>query len=312
MEIFSLVGKEVKQLASLKDIDKTKQTWIRVLDMNEDLLTELSSFATIPLDEFKEFFEYEEHSRLEQGRFLELVYQAPFTEKGEITTSPVNMFIINNLFITVEKEKNASLEKISSFLKTKKLKFLFKQSIGEFLYYFLDKINDQFLTTIDKIANLADILESREGDVSTQQLMKLYNYNVTLTHFNQAIMANVEVLIGLKKSYFKKFTKDDLELFSDLYYDKLHILDTEKIQREVISNLFNFQTVVSTHKLNHFMKRLTSLALVIMVPTFITSLFGMNVKLPFAGSEYGFFILLGIMIVIALFLLLIFKLTDWI
>ncbi|MBC8500842.1 MAG: hypothetical protein ISS25_02190 [Nanoarchaeota archaeon] len=311
MEVFYFNGKNVVSDYDFQRLDKDKLIWIRVVGNKEEKIQRIAEFTKVPFEEFQEFFDSDERSRLEQGRFLELIYQVPFLDKGEITTAPVNIFLINNIFITVEKERIITIEKIASLMRKRKLKFLFKSSIGEFLYYFLDKINDDFLLTIDKIANLADVLEGKEGDVSSKQLMKLYNYNVTLTHFNQALLANMEVLVGLRKSYFKKFTKHNLEMFSDLYYDKLHILDTEKIQREVISNLFNFQTVVATHKLNNFMKKLTSLALIIMVPTFITGLFGMNLKIPLADSDYGFAIVFGLMILVAGMFFAIFKKTDW-
>ncbi|MBU1201139.1 MAG: hypothetical protein KJ583_01755 [Nanoarchaeota archaeon] len=311
MDIFFFDGKNIVFTQELKDINKNRLNWIRFLEYSEEKIKSLSEFTGIPAEEFSNFFKFEERSRLEQGRFLELTYESPFNEKDEIKTIPINIFIIGNLFITVEKEKIVTIEQTASLMKNNKLRFLFKRTIGEFLYYFLDKINDNFLHSIDKIANLTDVLESKGAHVSNEQLMKLYNYNVTLTHFNQALMANLEVLAGLKKSYFKKFTKENLELFNDLYYEKLQILDTEKVQREVITNLFNFQTLVATHKLNNFMKKLTSLALIIMIPTLITGLFGMNLKVPFADSEYGFFIVTGFMVLFAVIMFVIFKKTEW-
>ncbi len=311
MEIFSFDGKSIASHDKFEDINRSGRVWIRFLDQSEEKIKLLSEFTGIPQEEFSDFFQFEERSRLEQGRFLELIYQTPFNEKGEITTVPINIFIINNLFVTVEKEKVAAVEKISALMKNNKLKFLFKRSVGEFLYYFLDKINDDFLVSIDKIANLTDVLESKVGNVTDAQLMTLYNYNVTLTRFNQAILANVEVLSSLKKSYFKKFSKEDLESFSDLYYEKLHILDTEKVQREVISTLFNFQTLVATHKLNNFMKKLTSLALIIMVPTLITGMLGMNLKIPFGESQYGFVAVVSFMVVLAVLMFFTFKKTEW-
>ncbi|MFC2135611.1 magnesium transporter CorA family protein [Bacteroidota bacterium] len=311
MEIFYFDGKGVTSTDNLNSVNKNKLTWIRFLDQSEDKIKEFSEFTGIPEEEFKEFFETEERSRLEQGKFLELTYQTPFRDKDEIGTIPINFFIINNMLITVERNKTKVLEQAASQLKQKKLKFLFRRSIGDMLSYFLDKINDDFLTSIDRIANLTDVLESKGQDVSNEQLMKLYNYNVTLTHFNQAIIANLEVLGGLRKSYFKKFTKENLQEFAELYYDKLQILDTEKIQREVITNLFNFQTVVATHKLNNFMKRLTTLALIFVIPTLITGLFGMNVNIPFGNHPYGFLIVFLIIVLFVGGMLFMFKKLDW-
>lgn len=311
MEIYFLDNSTVVYSEDLFAIDKSKTTWIRLKESSAEQLKMISEFTNIPLDEFQEYFESEERSRLEQGRFLELTYQVPFLESnGDLRTTSVNIFIIGNLFITVEKERIAPLEKIATMMKKSKMKFLLKGSLGEMLYNFLDKINDSFLASVDKISNLTEVLEIKK-DISTEQLMRLYNYNVVLTYFNQALLGNLEVLIGLRKSYFKKFKKSDLDLFADLYYDNLQIIDTEKIQREVITNIFNFQSIVSSHKLNNFMKRLTFLALLFMVPTLITGIFGMNVKLPLQASEYGFLFVIGLLVFIVILVVYVFKKTDW-
>jgi len=311
MEIFSFNGKKTTILESLSDVNKNSLTWIRFVDRTDEKIESLSSFTGIPAEEFKDFYSFEERSRLEQGKFLELIYQVPVVSSGEIKTTPINIFIVNNMFITVERENVSPISKTASLLKQGKLKFLFKKSIGHFLYYFLDKINDSFLTSIDKIANITDILEAKGINVSDKQLTTLYNYNETLTRFNQALLGNLEVLSGLKKSYFRKFTKVDLEYFSDLYYEKLQILDTDKIQREVITNLFNYQTVIMSHNLNLFMKRLTSLTLIIVIPTFITGLFGMNYALPFQNYPHAFSYIFGFMILFAVVLYFILRKIGW-
>ncbi len=310
MEIYFLDKDKVKYSEDLSDINKSRLTWIRLNQESDAEIKNLSEFTNIPPDEFEEYFESEERSRLEQGKFLELMYKVPFFDEGDYRITSVNIFIINNLFITVEKERIVPLAKMAASLKRDKMKFLLRSSVGNLLYHCLDKVNDSFLSTVDNISNITEVLEMKK-DLSNQKLMKLYNYNVTLTYFNQALLANLEVLAGLRKSYFKNFDKADLELFSDLYYDNLQILDTEKIQREVITNIFNFQTVVSSYKLNRFMKRLTFLALLFMVPTLITGIFGMNVGFPPFVSEYGFVFVIGLIILIVVAFFIIFKKTDW-
>ncbi|MBU0666666.1 MAG: CorA family divalent cation transporter [Nanoarchaeota archaeon] len=311
MEIYTYNGKDIERVENLDQVNNKKLTWIRVINESEEKLQLISEKLEIPLDEFKEFLEEEERPRLEQGRFLELVYQAPFRENDEITTIPVNIFLIKQIFVTVEKEPLNVFQKTASLVNKNKLKFLFKKGQGGMLSYFLDNINDEFLSSIDKIANLTDVLESKGLNISDKQLSNLYDSNVTLTHFNQAVLANIEVLNGLRKSYFKNFTKADLSSFTELYYDALQVRDTEKVQREVISNLFNFQSVAASHRLNKFMKKLTSLALIIMIPTLITGIYGMNINLPLQQSPLAFIYLMIIMFLIVVIGLIIFNKIDW-
>ncbi len=312
MEVFSFDVKNIIASLNLHHIQPDRVTWIRLVDPREDQIKAVSELAKIPQEEFKEFLEDEEHSRLEHGRFLEIVFHVPMKDNGDIETEPLNIFISGNMLITLERKTCSVTRKMSELLKKGKLRFLLRKNVGDFLHYLIDKINDEFLYNIEKIANLTEILSHKEMTISKDNLSKLYQSTITLSIFNQSIIANVDVLNGLRKSYYKKFTKDNLEDYADLYYDALQIRDTEKVQRDVITNLFNFQTVMSSNRLNAFMKKLTALALIIMVPTFITSLYGMNVALPFDKDPYAFWYLCGIMIVLTIILYVVFEKIDWV
>ena len=137
--------------------------------------------------------------------------------------------------------------------------------------------------------------------MDVKDIEKLYDQSVTLSFFNQALIANIEVLNHLKKGFFKVIPKKDKVLFEELYYDLLQIIDTEKIQREIITNLINIHAVLASTRLNEFMKRLTILAIIIAIPTLFSGLCGMNFKnIPLANHPYGFYITTGIIMLITL------------
>ena len=286
-------------------------TWIRCVKPDEKTITLLSKISKIPLEEFKESIEEEERPKVSHKKYLEIIYRAPFIERDDIITLPVYFYICKNLIITVEKQPDITLDKISELMKTNKRKFLFRKGQGYFIFYVLDAINDRFLGHIDKIADNIELFQEKRV-LSDKETEHIYDSSVALSYFNQALLANIEVLNTLKKSYFKVFKKKDRELFAELYFDALHILDTEKIQREVISNLFNLQSIISANRLNVFMKRLASLALIVMIPTLITGMYGMNFHyLPLKEHPYGFYILALIMLTIVGLTTALFVKIDW-
>jgi magnesium transporter len=92
----------------------------------------------------------------------------------------------------------------------------------------------------------------------------------------------------------------------------LQIIDALKIQREIIMNIFNLQSMILSNQMNAFMKKLTALALIIMVPTLISGIYGMNVSnLPFATSSWSFLFVFGFMILITGTIFFAFKKQDW-
>ncbi|MFW6449817.1 MAG: magnesium transporter CorA family protein [Nanoarchaeota archaeon] len=298
------------QALNPKELADGKLTWVRSVSPDENEIKKLAEISNIPIHELTESSQEDERPRLTKKRYMELIYSVPHIYKEEgLQTQEIYFYLAKNLVITIENEKTRVLEKIERKCKKNRAKFIFK-SPGTFLFQALDEINDDFLAFIDKTATTIE--STKITDLKKINFVDLYSKSITFAYFNQALVANLEVLNQLKKSHHRTFTSQDRQNFAELYYDKLQILDTEKIQRELIMNLIDIKTISSTEKLNLTIKRLTSLALLIAVPTLISSAYGMNVDLPLQNDPYAFYYLAGIMIIFSLGLFSVMKLYDWI
>jgi magnesium transporter len=288
-----------------------KLVWVRCVKPRLRDLNVLSRISKIPVDEFEESMSEEERPKISVDKYMEIIYRAPYKVRDGIITVPMYVYIKGKLLITIEKRPYEPLTYLSEFMKKNKYKFLFRKPMGYFIFFILDKVNDDFLAQIDKIALKVDTLEGK-GSFSEEHIEHIYDSSITLTHFNNALLANLEVLNSLRKSYFRPFNALDRRRFAELYFDVLQIIDTEKIQRETITHLFDLQSVIVSNRLNIFMKRLTSIMAIIMIPTLISGIYGMNfMNLPLKHHDYGFFIMLGIMFLISIMLILLFKFVDW-
>lgn len=256
----------------------------------------------IPREEFIESVEETERPRLHTRSYLELIYDIPhrFRKEG-LQTMEVYFYLTKNIILTIENERNTLFDRIQR----NKSKFMFR-SKGRFLYHMLDEINDEYLRIIDTINRALNI-----KDLSKVSIQGLYEKNTTTTYFNTAIIANLEVLNQLKKSRYRAFMDIDRRNFTELYLDKLQILDTQKIQRQVVMNMINIQSIISTEKLNQTMKKLAAMALIIMIPTVISGIFGMNVDIPFDNHPFAFFFIILLTVFISTTLFLLMKKRDW-
>jgi magnesium transporter len=284
------------------DIDKIsrKLAWIRIVDLDEAKINLLSEHLKIPVEELRETLEEEERPKVSLNKYLEIIYRAPYVLDDELETLPIYLYLFNDKLVTVEKKPLKIIEDISQRMKAKNAKFLFKKGLSYFVYYIIDKINDDFLSRIDKIASKIDIYENfSKKEMTVSDVEKVYDQSVVLSFFNQALIANLEVLNTMKKSFFKMIPRKDNKLFEEAYFDVLQIIDTEKIQRESVSNLINVHSIITSTRLNEFMKRLTIIALIMAIPTMISGIYGMNfVNIPLKDHPYGFYITtIGIMII---------------
>lgn len=282
---------------------------------DEDDLVHLSASLGKEIEELRELVNEGVRGRVEEeGNVFLLVYRAPhYEEVDEIVTAPISFFIKGQTVFILSKHKIKSVEQVIKDFQQHKKYFLFKKHPGHFLYYFIDKINDEYITIMNTIANSSELIKEKGESLSKKSIERIDSLNTTLIYFNRALLGNAEVATVLKKSHFAVFRKfHRRDYFTDLYFDALQLLDMEKIQREVITSIFHFQNALSSHRLNIFMKRLTSLALLVMIPTFITGVYGMNfTHIPLQEHPLGFYITTGSMLFMIGVLFYVFKQKKW-
>jgi len=312
MQVFTLnkSGNVLEESNWPKDLNRL--TWVRLVDPKALELEDFARVSEIPLEELKDIVEDPERSRIDyEGKYLEIIYQVPYLEKDEYTTSSVAIFLHKTLVITLERTELKYLSNAAKLLSQNKFKSLLKRTPGQFIHYILDKTNDEFLIAVEKIGAITKRTPKKLESGDEKQLYALYESNITLTYFNNALIANQDVSNSLRKTQLKMFTLLDKEYFSDLYYDALQVMDTLKVQRDVLTSMFTFQSILSGSRLNKTMKLLTGLTLLIAVPTLIASIYGMNVKLPLAENPHGFLIVIAGMFVLSGIIVWILHKNEW-
>jgi magnesium transporter len=309
IEVFSFSNGKINVSDNLNNL--IGFTWIRCVNPTKSQLKQVTKSSGILEEGLFLSINEDERPRVSVKKCVEIIYRTPYVKKDDIITLPIYFYIHKNVVVTIEKRNDETFEKLSELMKDDGKKVVMKRRVGYFIYYVLDEINDRFLNHTDAIAERVDIIEDQR-DISTKSVEKVYDSSVALSYFNQALLANIEVLNSLRKNHSVAFSASDREKFAEVYSDALYILDAARTQREIISNLFNLQSIISSNKLNEFMKRLASLAFVVMIPTLITGVYGMNfIHIPLREHPYGFIITVMFMIVISSLFTMFFIKIDW-
>jgi magnesium transporter len=80
----------------------------------------------------------------------------------------------------------------------------------------------------------------------------------------------------------------DVDRLEELEVDLQQQMDLSDIYRELITNAMNAYDSIVNHNLNRVIKTLTSISLLVSVPTLIASIYGMNVGLPLENDPFAF------------------------
>ena len=93
--------------------------------------------------------------------------------------------------------------------------------------------------------------------------------------------------------------EEDEDILEDAIIENRQAIEMSKTYSDILTSTMDAYSSIISNNLNGVMKFLTSLTILISVPTLIASIWGMNVELPFEKTPYGFGILMVISVVIA-------------
>lgn len=283
--------------------DLEKGSWINCSNPNMDELLTLNNITSIPLDTLKMSLDREErsHVELEEGYIFVVVNTPVVIEKDAYDALPLGIFITEKFFVTVCLEENIVIDK---FLKESFLTF-YTYKKTRFLFQILFKASSSFLYFLQHIYRQTEEIENQiKKSLQNKELYRLLELQKSLTYFNFALHSNENVMERLMRlrrgrtpSLLKMYEEDE-DLLEDIIIENKQALEMVGIYTNIlISTMESFSSIIS-NRLSQIMKFLTSVTILLAVPTVIYSLWGVNVPLPFQNSPMGFTVMVvsGILI----------------
>jgi len=100
--------------------------------------------------------------------------------------------------------------------------------------------------------------------------------------------------------------------YQDLYDHSSRIVDSVDTFRDLLSGALDAYLAIASNRMNGIMKTLTSASIILLIPTLIAGIYGMNFEnMPELHTRYGYFIVLGVMAATMIFLTFTFKRKKW-
>jgi len=191
------------------------------------------------------------------------------------------------------------------------------RSAGFALYVVLDEIVDGYLSTIEAMEDEADELEDavfeRDAGAGRSQEMqeRLFNLKRAVVSVRRAAMP-LRQGIDLVQEDPMLSTKPLEPYFRDVMDHVIRVVELADNVREVLTSLLEVRVAQAANRLNEAMKQMTAWAGIILVPTLIAGIYGMNFRsMPELRWELGYPFALGLMAGAALALYVLFKRKGW-
>ena len=290
----------------LEQINEFKKgSWISLVNPSESEIKKVCENIKIQQDFILDALDYEEKARIdteEDDDTILFVVDVPIIEKGEeseiYTTMPLGMIVVrDDFFVTVSLRKNKIIEsfekrKIKNFQTYKKTRFIFQILYLNSSYYL------SYLKQINKETEIAEYI--LKNSMKNKELLKLLSLEKGLVYFTTSLKSNEIVMEKTLRGKIVKLYEEDEEILEDAITENRQAIEMSQIYSNILNGTMDAYASIISNNLNGVMKFLTSITIIMAVPTMISSFWGMNVSLPFEKSSFGFIIMVIISIIITL------------
>lgn len=183
------------------------------------------------------------------------------------------------------------------------------------LYELMDEVLDDYFPALDALDEKIDSLEDRLFDDDPNSTHKI-TADIFAMKRN---VVRVRRVAGPTRDVVNILLRRDAEhggkhfaYFQDLYDHAVRIVDMADTFRDVLSGALDAYLAVESNHMNSIMKTLTSASIILLIPTLIAGIYGMNFEyMPELHSHNGYFVAIGVMITSAIGLALNFKRKGW-
>ena len=269
-------------------------------------------------------YEKEMHSRRFITKPFQFVMRTAYLQKNKISYTNLLFILMDRVLIVSSSKPSDFYDEILGDI-SESFQNIEPRSIAHILYNFLQEDVDENYDVLGYLEKKIKDIESRASkpNLGKTQLKvdDILSLKTKLFRLSRQFWATTRVIslirIGVAKI---RIDPGSERLLGDVHETFLHQIDLAATQKEMVSDVLNvYSTTLSNisaiqaNELNVVMKKLTSYAAILLVPTLIASVYGMNFEwIPLSRNDWGFFITIGMMFVFTTFTFIHFKKNDWV
>ena len=303
--------------------DQESLTWVDICDPDHRILQKLAGELVLEPLAVEDAIAHSE--RAKATRYATHTFMTVYAVKlnpdtndsateGRLTVRKISAFVFPRGLITVRASPDFDIEDVVR--RWDDNADLLKYGVGALVHGLLDMIVDGHFEAVQILDDAMEGLEDGlfdETAASAEVQRSTYQVRKDLVELRRVVLPMREVINSVLRH--RKDFNAPTELdpwYDDLYDHVLRASEWTESLRDMVTTIFETNLSLQDARLNNVMKKLTSWAAIIAVPTAVTGYFGQNVPYPGFGKEWGFAISVAVIASIAGALYITFKRKGWI
>lgn len=233
-------------------------------------------------------------------------------DHGKLERDQISLLLGNGYLLSFQEEEGDYFEQIRERLRSAKGK-LRKKRADYLLYVMLDAIVDSYYIVLDNYANQLDEVENNLFEQKkANHLEAIHRLNKDLIYLRRSIAPLQEILFKLLKEDVILIEADTKLFLRDVLDHVQQVVSQIDVDREFIADLVQTNMANMNSHLNEIIKLLTLISTLFIPLTFLVGVYGMNFEtIPLLHQPYGYYIVWGVMILLSVIQIIIFKKKKW-
>lgn len=243
--------------------------------------------------------------------FHALRYCEDADDEDEITSIELDVFLGPNYIVSIHPVALSAVGKAARIcLRSSQL---MNRGPDYLLYNIIDRIVDDYFPIIDRLDERIDELEDEIFANPTNEITEeMLALRTTLALMRKVLLPQRRIFSNINGRFSFAVREENKPYYEDVVDHLDRIIDSVETYRDLVGNSMETYYTIITNRTNEIIRVLTIVSTIMIPLTFITGLYGMNVRIPFGDNPHYFWYILGGMGLLSAFMLSIFKKNQWI
>jgi magnesium transporter len=149
----------------------------------------------------------------------------------------------------------------------------------------------RYLRDINRVTD--NVQKDLHRATRNEQLIRLLNLEKCLVYITTSLRSNAFMMEKFHNASYSKMDAEDQDLLDEVIIENKQAMEMGKIYSEILSGLMDAFASLISNNLNTVVKTLTTITIILMIPTLVASFYGMNVNLPLQSSPDAFLLVVG-------------------
>ena len=233
-------------------------------------------------------------------------------DSGSLHKTEIDAFINERWIITVRKNDDWTMDDVLQ--RWDRSADLAKYGVSFLLYGLLDVIIDGYFDTVQMFDDYYDVVSEgifSERPVDPGKQRHWFEMRRALVQFHRLVVPMREAVSSLMRREHSAVDEGLYPYFQDVYDHILRVSESTDALRDLVSTIVETNISLRDYRQNQVMKKVTSWAAIIAVPTLVTGYYGMNVPFPGTGQRWGWITSLSLVVACSIGLYLWFRKREW-